>query len=169
MGRAAIALKVQDSEQGLKQAYQRSRCAVEQRRIQVIRLIKRGKSRGEVKAETGYSDLSIREIVQRYNAQGLGGLKDKRHENPGAPTLLSDEQMLHLAQVVRKDYAKGVVWNGEKVMTWLQEEYEVEVYPQRVYEYLKQISMSQQVPRPRHRKADDVAQETFKKNASPSR
>lgn len=169
MGRSAIALKVQDREQALKQAYQRSTCAVERRRIQVIRLMKRGKSRQEVKEETAYSDLSIREIVQRYNAEGLAGLKDKRHENPGAPTLLRDEQLLRLAQVVRKDYGKGVLWNGPKVMTWLKEEYQLEVHPQRVYEYLKQISMSQQVPRPRHRKADEVAQDMFKKNATRSR
>jgi transposase len=169
MGRAAIALKVQDNEDALKRAYQRSTCAVERRRLQVIRLMKRGKSRQEVKEETAYSDLSIREVVQRYNEAGLAGLKDKRHENPGAPPLLSDEQLLRLAQVVRKDYAKGVLWNGLKVMNWLKAEYQVEVYPQRAYEYLTQISMSQQVPRPRHRKADEIAQDTFKKNATRSR
>jgi transposase len=169
MGRAAIALKVRDSEAVLKEAYQRSTCAVERRRLQVIRLMQRGKSRQEVKEETAYSDLSIREVVQRYNEAGIAGLKDKRHDNPGAPTLLNDAHLLHLAQMVRKDYAKGVLWNGQKVLAWLKEEYDIEVYPQRAFEFLKQISMSQQVPRPRHRKADEVAQETFKKNTARSR
>ena len=165
MGRA-IAIKEHDKEQGLKQAYQRSKCAVERRRIQVIRMLRRGKSRAEVREATAYSGVSMVEVVKRYNAEGLAGLKDKRQENPGAPALLSDAQLLHLAQVVRKDYGKGVLWNGQKVLTWLKEEYSLTVYPQRAFEYLKQIGMSQQVPRPRHRKADEVAQDSFKKNAT---
>jgi transposase len=132
-------------------------------------MLQRGKSRAEVREETAYSEVSMVEVVKRYNAEGLAGLKDKRHDNPGAPTLLSDQQLLHLAQVVRKDYAKGVLWNGQKVLTWLKEEYGLDVYPQRAFEYLSQISMSQQVPRPRHRKADEVAQDTFKKNPARSR
>jgi transposase len=164
MGRPKIVLKVQHSEQELKQVYQRSRCAVERRRVQVIRLIKRGKERQEVKEITAYSDLSIRETVQRYNKAGLAGLKDQRHENPGAPPLLSDEEILRLAQVIRKDDAKGVVWNGNKVTAWLKEELGKEFHPQRAYEYLASIGFSQQVPRPRHRKADEGEQETFKKN-----
>jgi transposase len=170
MGRRSISIERQeDKEQGLKQAYQQSTCAVERRRIQVIRMMRRGKSRAEIKEVTAYSDVSIIEVVKRYNAQGLAGLKDQRHENPGAQPLLSDAQLLQLAQVVRKDYAKGVLWNGQKVLTWLKEEYGIEVYPQRAFEYLKQISMSQQIPRPRHRKADEIAQERFKKNPAPSR
>jgi transposase len=165
----AIDIKLHDNEQALKQAYQRSRCAVERRRLQVIRMLRRGKSRREVREATAYSGVSMVGIVKRYNEAGIEGLKDKRHENPGAPPLLSDGQLLHLAQVVRKDYAKGVLWNGQKVIAWLKEEYDLEVYPQRAFEYLKQISMSQQVPRPRHRKADEVAQDTFKKNAARSR
>jgi len=170
MGRRAISIeREEDKEQALKQAYQRSTCAVERRRIQVIRMMRRGKSREEIKEVTAYSDVSIIEVVKRYNSEGLAGLKDKRHENPGAEPLLSDEQLLHLAQVVRKDYAKAVLWNGQKVLVWLKEEYGLEVYPQRAFEFLKQISMSRQVPRPRHRKADEVAQNSFKKNATPSR
>jgi transposase len=164
MGRKAIVLKGQDNEQGLKLAYQRSNCAVERRRIQVIRMMRRGKSRAEIQEETVYSEVSIIEVIKRYNEAGLAGLRDKRHDNCGARPLLSDEQMLHLAQVVRKDYHQGVLWNGKKVLNWLQEEYGIAVYPQRAFEYLKQIGMSQQVPRPRHRKADDVAQQHFKKN-----
>ncbi len=69
-------------------------------------------------ALSAYSSFSVREIIKRYNEQGLAGLKDRRHENPGAPSLLSDEELLLLAQVVRKDYASGKVWDGRKVVAW---------------------------------------------------
>ena len=36
MGRPGIKLKIQDSEDGLKRVHQRSTCAVERRRLQVI-------------------------------------------------------------------------------------------------------------------------------------
>lgn len=64
-----------------------------------------GRSRNEVRALSAYSSFSVREIIKRYNQHGLAGLKNRRHENPGAPSLLSDEEMLRLAQVLRKDYA----------------------------------------------------------------
>jgi transposase len=164
-GRPALTVKKQASIQELKKHYQASTCAVERRRTQVIWWLSEGRSRSEVRKLSAYSNASIVEIVKRYNESGLEGLADQRHENPGAPALLSDAEILRLAQVVRKDYAKGVVWNGNKVTAWLKDELGKAVYPQRAYEYLSAIAMSQQVPRPRHRKADEVAQETFKKNS----
>lgn len=164
MGRLGIQVKVQHSDKELRAAYQNSGCAVERRRIQVIRLMQEGRERSEVKKISAYSDLSIRRIVQRYNAAGLAGLKDNRHDNPGAPTILSDAEILRLAQVIRKDYAKGKVWNGRKVSQWLNQELGKDLHPQRAYEYLASIHFTQQVPRPHHRKADDVEQAAFKKN-----
>jgi transposase len=164
MGRPGIQVRTQHSDKELKAAYQRSTCAVERRRLQVIRLMQEGRERREVKKITAYSDLSIRKVVQRYNEAGLAGLSDQRHENPGAPPLLSDAEILRLAQVIRKDYAKGIVWNGRKVNQWLKQALDKDVHPQRAYEYLASISFSQQMPRPRHRKADEVEQEVFKKN-----
>jgi transposase len=169
MSKVRLTLKKQASVKELKARYRASTCAVERRRLQVVWQLTEGKERAEVMAVSVYSRKSIVEIIKRYNEAGIAGLQDKRHENPGAPPLLTDEQMLHLAQVVRKDYGKGILWNGQKVMSWLKAEYQQDIYPQRAYEYLTQISMSQQVPRPRHRKADEVAQDIFKKNSTRSR
>jgi transposase len=139
MGRNALDLKKQASVKELKQRYQSSTCAVERRRLQVVWQLTAGKSRADVMALTAYSNKSIVEIIKRYNGAGVIGLKDQRHDNPGAPPLLRDEQRLRLAQVIRKDYGKGIVWQGHKVVRWLKDEYGQEVHVQRAYEYLAAI------------------------------
>ena len=163
VGRRSIEVKKQHSVKALKAHFRKSTCAVERRKTQVIWWLVEGKSRQEVMALSAYSHVSLVDIIKRYNAEGLEGLKDRRHDNPGAPTLLSDEELLLLAQTVRKDYDKGKVWNGAKVVSWLRDKFGKEVYEQRAYEYLASISMSQQIPRPRHLNANALEQDSFKK------
>lgn len=163
MGGPAINLKVQQSADELKAHYRACTCAVERRRTQVIWWLTEGKSRQEVMQLTAYANVSLIKIIKRYNALGLAGLKDRRHENPGAPTLLSDSEMLLLAQNIRKDYALGKVWNGRKVLSWVKEELGKEIHEQRAYEALTAVNFSLQAPRARHAKADPLAQEGFKK------
>jgi transposase len=168
MGRPSLGLKLHrgDSVESLKAAYQKASSAVEQRRHQVIWQLALGKSREAVQALTGYSNVSIVKIINLYNEKGLRGLDDKRLESKGRPRLLNDEELLLLAQTVRKDYEQGINWEGAKLVTWLKEELGKEVHKQRAYEYLKAIGMSKQSPRPYHAKSDPIAQEGFKKNPS---
>ena len=163
-GRPALKLAHQHSVEELKEHFRRCTCAVERRRTQVVWWLREGRSRKEVMALSAYSSFSILDIIKRYNEQGLAGLQDRRHENPGAPRLLSDEELLRLAQVVRKDFEKGVVWDGAKVVRWLRRELDKDVHISRAYEALAAIGFSPQLPRPAHIKADRLAQERFKKN-----
>ena len=78
------------------------------RRIQSVALLAEGKTPQEVQAITRYSQPRWQQVVHCYSAHGLIGLRDLRHDNPGGPTLLSDAQILLLAQSVRVDYGKGV-------------------------------------------------------------
>ena len=118
-GRPEIALKIQDSEELLFAAYKASKCVVEQRRIQAVMWLRSGKSRKEVMTLSGYSRSVMLSIIKNYNRAGLSGLLDKRHENAGRPKLLNDQEILLLAQNVRKDYEQGVYWQGSKVVKWL--------------------------------------------------
>ena len=168
-GRPGIALKAQHRVEELKHHFRTCSCAVERRRTQVLWWLLEGRSRKEVMELSAYSEFSVRDIIKRYNEQGLAGIKDRRHENPGAPSLLSDEGLLLLAQVVRKDYEQGIVWDGAKVVSWLKDELGKEVYLARAYEALAAIGFSPQVPRPAHSKADPLEQERFKKRPYPKR
>ena len=74
--------------------------------------------------------------------------------------------MLQLAQEIRKDYQKNTYWSGNDVIQWIKETLGKDVHKQRAYEYLSAVGMSMQTPRPHHVKADPIAQEIFKKNAT---
>ena len=128
--------------------------------------LQEGRSRKEVLELSAYSNSSLVALIKRYNEHGLAGLRDRRHENPGAPSLLSDEELLLLAQMLRKDFDKGIVWNGAKVVRWLREQLGKDLHISRAYEALASIGFSPQMPRPAHSKADIAEQERFKKNTA---
>ncbi|QLG12843.1 winged helix-turn-helix domain-containing protein (plasmid) [Deinococcus sp. D7000] len=81
------------------------------------------------------------------------------------PTLLSDAQLLLLAQTI-PDTALGGVWNGPRIQAWVKQELGQDVYLSRCYEFLDAVGYSRQLPRPRHVEADPIAQEEFKKKSS---
>lgn len=163
-GRPELEIAVRESVEELKEKYRDSKCKVESRRIQVVWWLAEGKSRKEVVELSGYSKRQLIAIINRYKEGGLKELRDKRGEGKGAKKLLSDEEMLLFGQIVRKDYEKGVIWNGKKVVEWVKEELGKEIYVSRGYEMLGAIGFSVQRVRPRHVKGDKEKQEGFKKN-----
>ena len=134
---------------------------MERRRFQVLALLAEGRTRADVLAITRYSVPSYVDLVHRYNDHGLEGLQDRRHRNSGAPTLLSDADLLLLAQTIRADYAQEIVWNGTWVQQWIKTTLGKDVYLARAYEFLDAVGFSQQTARPRYVEADDTAQEDF--------
>ncbi len=115
---------------------------------------------------TRYSYQGADKIVDAYLAHGLESINDQRHGNRGAPTLLSDAELLLLAQSMRADIADGGVWSG-RVQEWVKTTLHKELYLSRCYELLDAVGYSRQVPRPRHVEADQERQEDFKKKSSP--
>ncbi|WP_424952483.1 winged helix-turn-helix domain-containing protein [Deinococcus sp.] len=115
---------------------------------------------------TRYSYQGADKVMDAYVAQGLEGIKDQRHSNRGAPTLLSDADLLLLAQSIRADVAQGGVWNGNRVQAWVKTTLQKDLYLGRCYEFLEAVGYSQQVPRPRQVEADQERQEDFKKQSS---
>ena len=159
-------LRWQHSADELWAAYKASHDAVERRRLQVLALLREGRPKAEVQAITRYSDPTYAKVLHRYAQHGLEGLKDGRHQNPGAPTLLSDQELLLLAQTIRAAYAQGEVWNGARVQQWVKDELDKDVHLSRAYEFLDVVGFSLQAPRPQHAQADQAAQDEFKKTRS---
>lgn len=131
---------------------------------QIIWLLRTGKTVQEVSQVTGYSKIWIYQIVKRYNQNGVGGLDNKRYENPGKASLLSDIQQAQLWQVLSHKAPDGGLWNGRKVADWLSELTGEKVDRRRGWEYLKQMKYRLRVPRREHHQADPIEQENWKKN-----
>lgn len=128
-----------------------------------------GDSMREVAQSVGYSEKWVREIARRYKSEGLEGLGDRRHANPGAKerALLDEEAQARLREALLEEAPPGGgMWNGPKVARWIEEETGVEkVHVQRGFEYLRKVGMSPQVPRPSNTKgASPSEREAFKKS-----
>ena len=127
-----------------------------------------GDSVREVAGMVGYSEKWTREIAGRYESEGVEGLGDRRHANPGAKdrALLDEEGQEELREaIVEEAPPGGGMWSGPKVARWIEEKTGAErVHAQRGFEYLRKARMSPQVPRPSNAKGADASErEAFKK------
>jgi transposase len=128
-----------------------------------------GDSIREVAEMVGYSEKWVREIARRYECEGIKGLGDRRHANPGAKerALLDEEGQAELRKALLEESPPGGgMWSGPKVARWIEEKTGMEkVHVQRGWEYLRKVGMSPQVPRPSNAKgADSSEREAFKKS-----
>lgn len=139
---------------------------VEQRQWQVLRLLTQGRSTADVIAITSLSATWVYTIVRRYNQEGSDGVGDRRHQNPGAPSLLTPEQRAELAVALDTPHPDDGLWTGPKVAAWMAERLGRSIHAPRGWEVLQQLGYRAYEPRPQHAKADPHKQETFKKNAS---
>ena len=132
-----------------------------------------GDSVGEVAEMVGYSKKWTKEIKRRYESEGVEGLGDRRHSNPGAKerALLDEageDELLVALQGPPPAWVGGGMWSGPKVALWIAKRNGLEkVHAQRGFEYLRKVGMSPQVPRPSNARAEPSEREAFKK-VSPS-
>ena len=125
-----------------------------------------GDSVGEVAETVGYSKKWTTEIARRYESEGVEGLGDRRHSNPGAKerALLDEAGEAELVAALEGAPPGGGMWSGPKVAEWIRRRNGLKkVHVQRGFEYLRKVGMSPQIPRPSNASADVSEQEAFKK------
>ena len=150
----------------LKARYRACCDPVEARRWQLIWLVTEGKTLTAAAEAIAFNYDYAREIIRRYNADGVNGLRNRRKDSrpSSSKALLTIEQCEALDQRLQDPPADGGVWSGPKVARVIAEMIGREhVWPQRGWDYLKLLGYSCQSPRPRHDKADKAAQTAFKK------
>ena len=105
----------------LKQRYRKALDPVERSHYQILWLLAPGKTTAQIPEVTGYSINWSRTLIRRYNQLGVEGVKDSRHQNPEAETLLDDVVRSQLLQVLQSPAPDGGLWNGRKVADWMRE------------------------------------------------
>jgi transposase len=127
-----------------------------------------GDSVREVAELVGYSEKWVRQIARRYEREGVEGLGDRRHTNPGAKerALLDEEGQAELREALEGPPPGGGMWSGPKVARWIEQRRGLErVHAQRGWEYLRKVGHSPQLPRLSNaQRADPQEREAFKKS-----
>ena len=149
----------------LQVRYRAAKNPVTRSQYQIIWLLASGKKTEEVALATGYTVQWVREVARRYNGSGIEGLGDRRKNNPGGKPLLDEVQTAQLLQVIQGAAPDKGLWNGRKVADWMSEVLDKRVSPQRGWEYLKAMEYRLRMPRPENKQADQIEQETWKKNS----
>ena len=134
-----------------------------------LALVLEGFSRAEAARAAGMDRQTLRDWVHRYNEEGLPGLHDRRR--PGPRPRLSPEQEAELVTAVERgpdpDRDGVVRWRRVDLKALIEARYGVALHERSVGKVLRRLGFSRVSVRPRHPKADEAAQEAFKK-ASPS-
>jgi len=135
----------------LERCYRQARDGVELTRYQTIWLLAQGKQTKDIAAVVGYTPNSIRRLTRQYNQHGPEVLRNRRRNQPGAPTLLTKGQQTQLAQALQKPAPDGEAWNSRRVAEWMSELLKRPVAVQRGWEYLRLLQKSIEVAQPCHK------------------
>ncbi len=129
--------------------------AAEKTRWQVIWLVTRPDppmSAGRAAVSVGLTAVWRRILLRRWNADGPGGLADRRRRN-GTESVLPPDRQTELYQALQADPPDGGLWTGPKVARYVRDQWGIEVVPQTGWRWLVRLGFALRVPRPRHPKA----------------
>jgi transposase len=117
----------------------------------------------EVASRVGLTPAWVRTLLKRWNAEGPGGLADRRAAKNGGKPKLSDEQQAALFEALQGGPADGGLWTGPKVAAYVRDHWDVTVRPETGWRWLNRLGLSLQVPRPRNPKAATAEQQEWKR------
>src|ERR1700688_355114 len=123
----------------------------------------------ERRLRCGMDRQTLRDWVHHYNAEGIGGLSNRR--SPGRPAQLTPEQLAAFKALVENgpDLARdGVVrWRCSDLQARLQTDFDVRYHERSVGKLLAKLAFRKLTARPFHPEQDVAAQEAHKKTSPP--
>src|SRR5947209_16058542 len=153
----------------LRREARRCRDGAASRRMLALALVLEGASREEAARAAGMDRQTLRDWVHRYNAEGLAGLRDRPRS--GRRPRLTAEQEAELVAAVEQgpdpDRDGVVRWRRVDLQALIEARFAVRLHERSVGKVLRRLGFARLSVRPEHPKADEAAQEAFKK-ASPS-
>ena len=154
---------------GLRREAARCRDAKAARRMLALALVLEGSSREEAARYAGMDRQTLRDWVHRFNAEGPPGLHDRRR--PGRKPRLTPAQEAELAAAVDQgpdpDRDGVVRWRRIDLQALIGTRFDVRLHERSVGKVLRRLGFARLSVRPKHPKADEAAQEAFKKASPP--
>ncbi len=166
---ATVTIRTDYSASELRRLAAGSKDANQSRRLLSLAAVLDGMGRADAARIGGMDRQTLRDWVNRFNAQGPDGLKDIRSK--GLPPRLSPEQLATFAEIVETgpDRQKdGVVrWRRIDLKRVIEERFGVDYHQRTVGKILKQIGFSHISARPRHPGQNPETIAAFKKTSRP--
>ena len=170
MGSAVAITRLDVSASQLRWAAAKEKDATAARRILALALVLEGAERTTAARSCGMDRQTLRDWVHRYNREGLTGLRNR--VSTGAPSRLTPAQKQELARIVEagpdRDVHGVVRWRRVDLRDEMKRRFGVELHERSVGRILNALGYRRLSVRPRHPKANEEAQETFKKTSPPS-
>ena len=138
---------------------------LEGRRLQALRLLKKGKSLSAVARWLGAAKSSVFRWYQAYQRQGRKGLRPK--PIPGRPPRLSESQKRRLRRwLLQSPLAFGYktdLWTLKRIARLIEDQLHVRYHPNHVWRLLTGMGWSCQKPEKRARERDERAIASWKR------
>lgn len=135
------------------------------RRIQAVALARQGRSCPEIMEMTGNCRRAIQMWVAKYNDEGIDGLIDKpRTGRPAKLPVDKQEKFCECVDAAGPTDTAATLY-GRDIQHILRKNFGVVYTLDGVYKLLNRLGYSCLKPRPRHKKADTLVQEEFKKTS----
>ena len=135
------------------------------KRIWIAWQARLGRTEPQITAAIGLARRSVQTWVQRYNAEGLAGLRDR--VGRGRPPILSEAEQQCVADRLEEGPREGDVCSlrGLDFQKFIEDQLGKLMSLSAVYDLLHELNYEWLVPRPKHRKSDPEAIAAFKKKS----
>jgi Transposase and inactivated derivatives len=145
-----------------------------ERRRQVIRAYKRGRSKPQIAADVGLSHTAVSKVIARYEAQGIQSLAPRRRgRRHGEDRALTAEQEQTVCRIIcdkrpeqlKMDFA---LWSRAAVMQLIERECGVTLHVRSVGKYLARWGFTPQKPIKRAYEQSPAAVQTWLEETYPA-
>ncbi len=133
--------------------YRTCRSGLEKTHWQVLWLLTRPDaplSPAQAAEQVGLTAGWARSLLKRWNAEGPGGLADRRAVKNGGKPKLTAEQRAELFTALQGPPPDGGLWSGPKVALLARDRWGVAIAKQTGWGWLKGLGFTLQVPRPKN-------------------
>jgi transposase len=139
-------------------------------RLHGVLLVAQGMTCPQVADLLGDSPRAVVNWLQRFEAQGFGGLCEG--DRPGRPSRLDERQMARVEAALRaspKDFGLATqMWDGPTLSAFLRRDLGVTLKVRQCQRLFRQLGFRLRKPRPQVAQADPELQRAHKKASSPS-